>query len=234
MLDAIGIDDEAPRARRDPRVDQAAARPASPPREKKILLLRFFKNMTQSQIAEEIGVSQMHVSRLLTRTLDQLRASLEDERLSYCSGCPSAASSVSASMRAGVQDTGEHDDRDHCERDRDPGRARRGSSTPARARSAGRARPGRAPSAARRHSPQRADQQARAVRGEERGRRDTPIARRSGSRSATSSTASASSTKPSTATRDAATVSGGGAEGVSGVSDTPRSLAGARVRTPAL
>ena len=47
------------------------------PREKKILLLRFFKNMTQSQIAEEIGVSQMHVSRLLSRTLDQLRASLE-------------------------------------------------------------------------------------------------------------------------------------------------------------
>ena len=46
-------------------------------REKRILLLRFFKNMTQSQIAEEIGVSQMHVSRLLTRTLDQLRTSLE-------------------------------------------------------------------------------------------------------------------------------------------------------------
>lgn len=48
-------------------------------REKRILLLRFFKNMTQSQIAEEIGVSQMHVSRLLTRTLDQLRASLESD-----------------------------------------------------------------------------------------------------------------------------------------------------------
>jgi RNA polymerase sigma-B factor len=47
------------------------------PREKKILLLRFFKNKTQTQIAEEIGVSQMHVSRLLSRTLDQLRASLE-------------------------------------------------------------------------------------------------------------------------------------------------------------
>ncbi len=46
-------------------------------REKRILLLRFFKNMTQSQIAEEIGVSQMHVSRLLTRTLAQLRTSLE-------------------------------------------------------------------------------------------------------------------------------------------------------------
>jgi len=47
------------------------------PREKRILLLRFFKNMTQSQIAEEIGVSQMHVSRLLTKTLKQLRTSLE-------------------------------------------------------------------------------------------------------------------------------------------------------------
>ncbi|MGH3346814.1 MAG: sigma factor-like helix-turn-helix DNA-binding protein, partial [Nocardioides sp.] len=42
------------------------------------LLLRFFKNMTQTQIADEIGVSQMHVSRLLTRTLAQLRESLED------------------------------------------------------------------------------------------------------------------------------------------------------------
>ena len=48
-------------------------------REKRILLLRFFKNMTQSQIAEEIGVSQMHVSRLLTRTLTQLRTSLEQD-----------------------------------------------------------------------------------------------------------------------------------------------------------
>ncbi len=49
------------------------------PREKRILLLRFFKNMTQSQIAEEIGVSQMHVSRLLTKTLKQLRTSLEQD-----------------------------------------------------------------------------------------------------------------------------------------------------------
>ena len=48
------------------------------PREKKILLLRFFKNMTQSQIAEEIGVSQMHVSRLLNRTLAELRNSLRE------------------------------------------------------------------------------------------------------------------------------------------------------------
>jgi RNA polymerase sigma-B factor len=47
-----------------------------PPREKKILLLRFFGNMTQSQIAEQVGISQMHVSRLLARTLAQLREGL--------------------------------------------------------------------------------------------------------------------------------------------------------------
>jgi RNA polymerase sigma-B factor len=47
-----------------------------PPREKKILLLRFFGNLTQSQIAAELGISQMHVSRLLARTLTQLRDGL--------------------------------------------------------------------------------------------------------------------------------------------------------------
>jgi len=47
-----------------------------PPREKRILLLRFFGNMTQSQIAQELGISQMHVSRLLARTLAQLRQAL--------------------------------------------------------------------------------------------------------------------------------------------------------------
>ena len=47
-------------------------------REKRILLLRFFKNMTQSQIAEEIGVSQMHVSRILAATLARLRDAVDD------------------------------------------------------------------------------------------------------------------------------------------------------------
>ncbi|MBO0772419.1 MAG: RNA polymerase sigma factor SigF [Actinobacteria bacterium] len=47
-----------------------------PSREKRILLLRFFGNMTQSQIASELGISQMHVSRLLARTLAQLREGL--------------------------------------------------------------------------------------------------------------------------------------------------------------
>jgi RNA polymerase sigma-B factor len=50
-----------------------------PPREKRILLLRFFGNMTQSQIASELGISQMHVSRLLARTLTQLREGLTSD-----------------------------------------------------------------------------------------------------------------------------------------------------------
>jgi RNA polymerase sigma-B factor len=49
---------------------------ALPPREKRILVLRFFGGMTQSQIASELGISQMHVSRLLARTLAQLREGL--------------------------------------------------------------------------------------------------------------------------------------------------------------
>jgi RNA polymerase sigma-B factor len=47
-----------------------------PAREKRILMLRFFGGMTQSQIAAELGISQMHVSRLLARTLAQLREGL--------------------------------------------------------------------------------------------------------------------------------------------------------------
>lgn len=45
-----------------------------PERERTILVLRFFDGLTQSQIAERIGISQMHVSRLLARTLQDLRA----------------------------------------------------------------------------------------------------------------------------------------------------------------
>ncbi len=78
MLDAIGIDDAA-LEHVEIRESVKPLLESLPPREKKILLLRFFKNMTQSEIAAEIGVSQMHVSRLLTRTLEQLRASLDHD-----------------------------------------------------------------------------------------------------------------------------------------------------------
>jgi RNA polymerase sigma-B factor len=47
-----------------------------PARERRILQLRFYGNRTQSQIAAELGISQMHVSRLLSRTLASLREQL--------------------------------------------------------------------------------------------------------------------------------------------------------------
>lgn len=47
-------------------------------REQKIVSLRFYGNLTQSQIADQIGISQMHVSRLLTRALATLRRQLDD------------------------------------------------------------------------------------------------------------------------------------------------------------
>jgi RNA polymerase sigma-B factor len=50
-----------------------------PERERKIIYLRFFKGLTQSEIAERLGISQMHVSRLLGRTLARLREALEEE-----------------------------------------------------------------------------------------------------------------------------------------------------------
>ncbi|WP_424212655.1 SigB/SigF/SigG family RNA polymerase sigma factor [Streptomyces sp. BI20] len=45
-----------------------------PEREQRILLLRYYNNLTQSQISAELGVSQMHVSRLLARSFARLRS----------------------------------------------------------------------------------------------------------------------------------------------------------------
>ena len=42
-------------------------------RERKILQLRFFDGLTQSQIAQQVGISQMHVSRLIRRSLEKIR-----------------------------------------------------------------------------------------------------------------------------------------------------------------
>jgi RNA polymerase sigma-B factor len=75
VADTLGVIDESLegveyRESLKPLLDQL------PPREKRILLLRFFGNMTQSQIAIDLGISQMHVSRLLARTLAQLREGL--------------------------------------------------------------------------------------------------------------------------------------------------------------
>jgi RNA polymerase sigma-B factor len=48
-----------------------------PPREQTILHMRFFEGLTQSEIAQRLGISQMHVSRLLARSLAQLRDAAE-------------------------------------------------------------------------------------------------------------------------------------------------------------
>ncbi len=59
--------------------DREALRPLLarlPARERRIIALRFVRGMSQARIAEEVGISQMHVSRLLARTLSTLRAEL--------------------------------------------------------------------------------------------------------------------------------------------------------------
>jgi RNA polymerase sigma-B factor len=48
-----------------------------PPRERLILHMRFFDGLTQSEIATRLGISQMHVSRLLARSVAQLRSAAE-------------------------------------------------------------------------------------------------------------------------------------------------------------
>jgi RNA polymerase sigma-B factor len=67
----------------DPRIDAADSREALrqglaelAPRDQRIIELRFFADMTQIQIGAELGISQMHVSRLLTKALAQLRTAI--------------------------------------------------------------------------------------------------------------------------------------------------------------
>lgn len=72
LSDALGSPDPA----LDTVVDREAVKPrlaALPERERTILYMRFFGDMTQSRIAEQLGISQMHVSRLINRCCDRLR-----------------------------------------------------------------------------------------------------------------------------------------------------------------
>ncbi len=71
--DALGRDDERYELiELDATVSAALAQ--LPARERRILHMRFVEDLTQTEIADEVGVSQMQVSRLLRRSLDQLRA----------------------------------------------------------------------------------------------------------------------------------------------------------------
>jgi len=55
-------------------------------RERKILQLRFFDGLTQSQIAQQVGISQMHVSRLIRRSLEKIRDEIAADETSTPSG----------------------------------------------------------------------------------------------------------------------------------------------------
>ena len=75
LADTLGAPDDA----LDAVEDRESLHPllnALPPRELRLLLLRFFGNQTQAEIAAELGVSQMQVSRLLAATLARLRTSM--------------------------------------------------------------------------------------------------------------------------------------------------------------
>ncbi|GAB3012543.1 RNA polymerase sigma factor SigF [Streptomyces pseudoechinosporeus] len=72
LSDALGTSDPS----LDVVVDREAVKPrlqALPERERAILYMRFFGDMTQSRIAEQLGISQMHVSRLISRCCGRLR-----------------------------------------------------------------------------------------------------------------------------------------------------------------
>jgi RNA polymerase sigma-B factor len=75
--ETIGEEDDA-LALAELRMTAAPAVAALPERDRRILHLRFYGNLTQQQIADELGISQMHVSRLLARAIATLRAELRD------------------------------------------------------------------------------------------------------------------------------------------------------------
>jgi RNA polymerase sigma-B factor len=74
----IGSEDEGFELVED-KIALDAALPQLDERERLVLRLRFVEDMTQSQIAEKIGHSQMHVSRILRRTLQRIREQVNDE-----------------------------------------------------------------------------------------------------------------------------------------------------------
>ena len=75
VADSLGVEDES-MASVEYRQSLKPLLAQLPRREQRILQLRFFGSMTQLEIARELGISQMHVSRLLARTLVQLREGL--------------------------------------------------------------------------------------------------------------------------------------------------------------
>ena len=71
LADVLGVADRGPDLLEDrDLVERLLA--SLPPRERLMMQLRFYEELTQSEIAERLGISQMHVSRLLGRCLEKL------------------------------------------------------------------------------------------------------------------------------------------------------------------
>ena len=77
LIDYLGGEEEAYDTMED-RTTLAPGFAKLDKRERYILHLRFFEGLTQSQIAERVGISQMHVSRLIRRSLEKLREEIGD------------------------------------------------------------------------------------------------------------------------------------------------------------
>ena len=77
LSDKLGVEEEGYAEVEDTALVDAGLE-ALDDRERRIIELRFFDEMTQSQIAAELGISQMHVSRLLRRALTTMRGRIED------------------------------------------------------------------------------------------------------------------------------------------------------------
>lgn len=78
LLSTIGEFDPAFEASEHRAVIQSGVEPLDE-RERRILLMRFYEGMTQSEIAEAMGISQMHVSRLIRRSLQSARKELSPD-----------------------------------------------------------------------------------------------------------------------------------------------------------
>lgn len=86
LLDYLGSEEEAYEVFEQRRV-LAPAMARLEPRERLILHLRFFEGMTQTQVAARVGISQMHVSRLIRKSIENLRRYMaEDEALAEAAG----------------------------------------------------------------------------------------------------------------------------------------------------
>ena len=89
----------------DPRLEQALDMQAVwshmgelPPRQQRLVLMRFYGNMTQAEIGEQLAISQMHVSRLLSQALSYLR-----ERILGSEPGPAAGAQQAAEHQAAVR-----------------------------------------------------------------------------------------------------------------------------------